>query len=127
MSKEDSKKIRDLREENEELRSNISAMKHEIKDKNNKMAQLDNMNTRLATHNNHLTELCTKGKLFDDKVESEDEELGEQTEGRRPTEEYNGQERKQKIKCIWHEKGGCNREEYKFRHPNKVCKSFTQD
>jgi len=70
--------------------------------------------------NNHLTELCTKGKLFDEQVESEDEELGEQTEGRRPTEEYNGLERKQKIKCIWHEKGGCNREKCKFRHPNKV-------
>jgi len=65
------------------------------------------MNERLATHNNYLVGLRTKGKLLEEEkeVESKEDELSELSEGRMPTEEYNGQERKQKSKGIWHEKG----------------------
>ena len=44
--------------------NSISIMQSDITDKNSRIAQLDTINTRLYTHNNHLTELCTKGKLF---------------------------------------------------------------
>ena len=61
------------------------------------------------------------------KEESEGEELSETMKERRPTEEYNRQEQIQKIKCSWHERGGCNREECKFRHPKRVCKDYIKD
>ena len=53
-------------------------MQEEIADKSNKIAQLDAINTRLYTHNNNLTYLCSKGKLFKKEVEidSEREENG---------------------------------------------------
>ena len=121
--------MRDLREENEELKDRINAMNNEINEKNKKIAQLDTMNMRRATYNNYATELHTRGKLSEEEKEgeSEEDELSELTGERRPTEEYNGQERKQKIKCSWHEKGGCNKEECKFRHLKKVCKYYNQD
>ena len=91
--------------------------------------QLDTMNVMRATRNNYSTELRTRGKLREEEKEeeSEGEEQSETTEERKPTEEYNGQEQTQEAKCSWHERGGCNREECKFRHPNKVCKNYIQD
>merc|ERR1712030_64879 len=105
-------------------------MQADIADKNSKIAQLDTRNTRLFTHNNHLTELCSKGKLFkkeEKEAESEEEEEIEEKRGKREIEEYSEQERKPKSKSMWHERTKCNREECKFHHPRKVCTKYNQD
>jgi len=59
------------------------------------------MNVRRATRNNYSTELRTRGKLHKEEKdeESEGEESSETTEERKPTEEYNGPEQIQEIKC----------------------------
>jgi len=81
-------------------------MQSDITDKNSRIAQLDTINTRLYTHNNHLTELCIKGKLFvkeEKEDESDDEEeRSEERGGKRETEERNEQRNRQK--CLWREK-----------------------
>merc|ERR1712074_179092 len=99
--------------------NSISIMQSDITDKNSRIAQLDTINTRLYTNNNHLTELCIKGKLFDK------EERSEERGGKRETEEHNEQRNRQK--CLWHEKSKCNREDCKFCHPRKVCKNYNQE
>ena len=52
--------MRDLREENEELKDRINAMNNEIDEKNKKIAQLDTMNMMRAIYNNYTTELRTR-------------------------------------------------------------------
>merc|ERR1712105_239675 len=107
-------------------------MGSDITDKNSRIAQLDTTNTRLYTQYNHLTELCTKGKLFikEEEREAETEDEGERSEERgikRETEECNEQRSKQKSKCLWHEKARCNRKDCKYRYPRKVCKNYNQE
>merc|ERR1712030_179275 len=131
-SKDNNKKIKDLKEEYEKLKNSISIMQSDITDKNSRIAQLDTINMRLYTHNNHLIQLCTKGKLFvkeeEKEAESEDEDERNEERGiKRETEERNEQRSKQKAKCLWHEKARCSRENSKFRHPRKVCKNYNQE
>ena len=100
MSREDSKIIRDLREENKKLKSSISCMQSDITDKNSKTAQLNIANMKLSTRNNYLTELCAKDKLYerDREIESEEEDEGSERQRRKIiTEEYKGQGKKTKI------------------------------
>ena len=51
----------------------------------------------------------------------------EEYKGQGKRQKLNEQEKRQKIKCQWHEKGRCSRDDCKFRHPRKVCKDYNQD
>ena len=95
-------------------------MQSDIADKNSKIAQLNTVNVKLSTQNNYLTELCAKDRRFEKVIEREEGEVGNKRKrGNKTTGEYNGQEKRQrfhqqerryKIKCQWHENGGCMKE-----------------
>ena len=82
-AKENNKKIKDLKDENDKLKNNINLMQTAITERNNKIAQIEIMNTRLYTHNNHLTELYARGKLIGKGEETadsrEEDELNSET------------------------------------------------
>ena len=60
MLRESNRKIRNLREENDKLENKISSMGAEIEDKNNKIDQLDTINTKLYKHNNNLGKILER-------------------------------------------------------------------
>ena len=56
MLRESNRKIMNLREENDKLKNNISGMRTEIADKNNKIDGLDTIKTKIYKHSNNLAE-----------------------------------------------------------------------
>ena len=123
VSKESANKIKSLEEENANLKSNLSSMQMDINEKNSKIAQLDTMNTRLFTHNNHLTELCSKGNLFEAPMETDSE-----VETVPRIDESDDDHKKNKInkKCYFFEKGKCTKPDCSYIHPKRVCKKHNQ-
>ena len=65
-----------LKDENNKLKDSIELMRNEMEEKNRLITQIDNLNRRLHTHNNHLTELC----FIREPIEK-DIEVGNKNEG----------------------------------------------
>jgi len=94
-------------------------------DKNNKIAQLDIMNTRLHSQNNCQTELCSRGKLYEEeKTGNEEEDSGVKDEIEDHSEQTKRQTTTKKTKCKYYENTKCIKENCTYRYPRRVCKNY---
>ena len=80
-NKKETEDISDVRDENVMMKNSIGHIQTEIVEKNsriaqmemetNKWKQMETMNKKLHMQNNHLTELCVRGKVFEKDIEPE--------------------------------------------------------